>query len=100
MPDKLKVAIIGHTGRGNYGHGFDTCWRAMEEVRIVGVADPNDSGRAAAKKRLNAPAAFADYRRLLDETRPSGVGVNALFESFPNLFGINRGVGTGLPFDD
>lgn len=75
MPNKLKIAVIGHTGRGNYGHGFDTCWREMKEVQIVGVADANDAGRAAAKKRLNAPAAFADYRKLLDETKPDIVSI-------------------------
>jgi predicted dehydrogenase len=75
MPDKLKVAIIGHTGRGNYGHGFDTCWSAMDEAQIVGVADANDAGRAAAAKRLKAPAAFADYRKLLDETKPDIVSI-------------------------
>ena len=22
-----RVAVIGHTGRGNYGHGLDTVWK-------------------------------------------------------------------------
>lgn len=70
MPGKYKVAIIGHTGRGDYGHGIDVCWREMEEAEIVGVADPHEGGREAAKTRLRAPKAFADYRQLLDETTP------------------------------
>ena len=24
---KLRVGVIGHTGRGNYGHGLDTMWK-------------------------------------------------------------------------
>ncbi len=75
MPDKFKIAIIGHTGRGNYGHGIDTCWLKMDETQIVGVADANDAGRAAAKKRLSAPKAFADYRKMLNETQPDIVSI-------------------------
>jgi len=75
MPDKLKIAIVGHTSRGNYGHGLDVCWREMPEVEIVGVADANEKGLADAKARLGAPRAFADYRRLLDETKPDIVSI-------------------------
>lgn len=77
MPDKLKIAIVGHTGRGNYGHGLDVCWREMHEVDIVGVADANEKGLAEAKARLNAPTGFADYRRMLDETKPDIVSICA-----------------------
>ncbi len=75
MSDKFKIAIIGHSGRGNYGHGIDTCWLKMNEAKIVGVADANEAGRAAAKTRLHAPKAFADYRKLLDETKPDIVSI-------------------------
>ena len=75
MPDKIKVGIIGHTGRGDYGHGLDICWREMEEAVIVGVADADQQGRAAAKARLRAPAAFADYRELMDRTKPDIVSI-------------------------
>ena len=40
--DKARVAVIGHTGRGNYGHGLDTVWLHVPEATIVGVADPNE----------------------------------------------------------
>ena len=69
-PRKYQVAIIGDTKRGRYGHGLDTCWLSMPEAQIIGVADPDDAGRAAARKRLGAPLAFADYREMLDTTRP------------------------------
>ena len=76
MPDKVRVAIIGHTGRGDYGHGLDVCWREMsDEATIVAVADADDAGRAAAKTRLRAPKYFADYRKMLDETKPDIVSI-------------------------
>ena len=51
-PRKLSVGVIGHTGRGNYGHKLDTVWLKLEETEIVAVADPDESGLAKACKRL------------------------------------------------
>ncbi len=75
MPAKYRIGIIGHTGQGDYGHGLDTAWLHLPEVEIVGVADAHDEGRAAAAKRLGAPQTFADYRKLLDETKPDIVSI-------------------------
>jgi predicted dehydrogenase len=75
MPAKYRVGVIGHTGRGNYGHGIDTVWRHFEQCEIVGVADADDAGRAAAANRLKVPRAYADYRQLLDETKPDIVAI-------------------------
>ena len=41
-----KVCVIGHTGRGNYGHGLDVVWNLLNETTIVAVADANAVGRA------------------------------------------------------
>lgn len=75
MADKLRVAVIGHTGHGNYGHGIDTVWLQFPMCEIVGVADADETGRAAAVKRLKTPQAFADYRAMLDEVKPQIVGI-------------------------
>ncbi|MGE0756188.1 MAG: Gfo/Idh/MocA family protein [Pirellulaceae bacterium] len=75
MPKKYRVGVIGHTGKGNYGHGVDMVWREMPNCEVVAVADADEKGRADAAKRLNAPQAFADYRQLLDETKPDIVGI-------------------------
>jgi predicted dehydrogenase len=75
MPAKYRVGVIGHTGRGDYGHNLDTVWLHLPEVEIVGVADPHEQGRAAAARRLEAPQAFADYRKLLDDTKPDIVSI-------------------------
>ncbi len=75
MADKIRVAVIGHTGRGNYGHGIDTVWLQFPSCEIVGVADAGETGRAQAAKRLKAPKAFADWRAMLDEVKPQIVGI-------------------------
>lgn len=72
---KYRVAVIGHTGRGNYGHGIDTVWREIPEAEVVGVADADQQGLAAAIKRLDAPKGYADYRKMLDELKPDLVAV-------------------------
>jgi predicted dehydrogenase len=72
---QYKVAVIGRTGRGNYGHGLDVVWKDIDGVEIVAVADEDEKGRAAAAERLNAPRAYADYRRMLDKERPQIVSV-------------------------
>ncbi len=72
---KLRVAVIGHTGRGNFGHGLDTVWMGLEETDIVAVADANAQGLANAKKKLKVSKGFADYRAMLKEMRPDIVAV-------------------------
>ncbi len=72
---KYRVAVIGRTGRGDYGHGLDVVWNGIEQARIVAVADEDDKGRAAAAKRLKAPNAYADYRQMLEKERPQIVSV-------------------------
>lgn len=70
MLRKYRIGVIGDTGRGNYGHGIDTVWLDIPGCEIVGVADADERGRAAAVQRLKAPQGFADYRQLLDATKP------------------------------
>ena len=65
-----RVGIIGHTGRGDYGHGLDVAFNGLPGVQVVAVADPDEQGRAAALKATNAGAAYADWRELLRMERP------------------------------
>lgn len=74
-PPKYRVAVIGHTGRGNYGHGLDRVWLDVPGSQIVAVADADPKGLAEAQKRLGAPQGFADYRRMLDEVKPELVSI-------------------------
>ena len=72
---KRRVAVIGHTGRGNYGHGLDKVWTLLNGVEIVGVADADEPGLKKAVDRLSPGRAFRDYRQMLRETRPELVSV-------------------------
>ncbi len=77
MAKTYRVAVIGRTGKGDYGHGLDTVWTAVDNVEIVAVADDDDKGRAAAASRLKAKNAYADYRQMLDKEKPQIVSVAA-----------------------
>lgn len=68
MTKTYRVGIIGSTGRGNYGHGVDVAFTKLDNVEIAAVADPDPAGREAAQQRTGATTAFADYRRMLNET--------------------------------
>src|SRR5438132_5680346 len=75
MAKKYRVAVIGRTGKGNYGHGLDVVWKAFDNVEIVAVADENKTGLAAAVKRLGAANGYEDYRQMLDKEKPQIVSV-------------------------
>ena len=66
----LRVAVIGHTGRGNYGHDLDLAWAHLPETEVVGIADPDPAGLVKRRDRLKAKSSFNDYRKMLDETKP------------------------------
>lgn len=75
MDSKYRVAVIGSTGRGDYGHGLDVMWRDVPRCEVVAVADDHPEGLKAAAARLGAPAAYSDYRQMLDQARPQIVAV-------------------------
>lgn len=73
--DKLRVAVIGHTGRGDYGHGLDVVWQQFPEVEIIAVADADAAGLAKAQKRLKLETGFADYKAMLAQSKPDIVAI-------------------------
>jgi predicted dehydrogenase len=75
MPAKFRVGIIGHTGRGNYGHGLDTCFQRHERCEVVGLADADEKGRLEMAAKLKIDSTFADYRELLDSAKPDIVAI-------------------------
>jgi predicted dehydrogenase len=77
IPTPLKVAVIGHTGRGDYGHGLDTVWQRNGRTSIVAVADANEVGlaKAATRLKLDSAASFGDYRQMLTKVRPDIVAI-------------------------
>ncbi len=72
---KLKAAIIGHTGRGDYGHGLDIIFQNRPNIELVAVADAHPEGLAKMAAKLKAPRSFADYRAMLEKERPQLVAV-------------------------
>jgi len=79
MARKWRVAVIGRTGKGGYGHGLDVVWQAFDNVALVAVADEDEKGRAAAAKKINARAAYADYRQMLAREKPDIVAIGDRF---------------------
>jgi predicted dehydrogenase len=74
---KLRVALIGHTGRGNYGHGLDTLWKAIPATEIVAIADADAKGLEAELKKIGTGKGFADYHAMLTEVKPDIVAIGA-----------------------
>lgn len=72
---KLKAAIIGHTGAGDYGHGIERLFAGLPNVSVMAVADPQDAGRAKAKATCSAARDYADYRAMLEQEKPELVAI-------------------------
>jgi len=72
---KYRAAVIGHTGRGNYGHGLDVVWRAFEEIEVVAVADPDEAGLSKAVARSGAKRGYRDFREMLRREKPGLVSI-------------------------
>jgi predicted dehydrogenase len=72
---KYRVAIIGDTGHGNYGHDWDVAWAKFNNVEIVAIADPDPAGRAKALERSRARKGYADYREMLAVEKPDIVTI-------------------------
>lgn len=72
---KLRVGIIGATGRGDYGHAVDVAFTKIPRVEIVALADHDAQGRAAAAKRTNPKTVYADYHEMLDKEQLQMVAI-------------------------
>jgi len=72
---KLRVAVIGHTGRGNYGHGIDTMWATLPMTEIVAVVDADEKGLAAELKKLKVEKGYSDYHQMLKEAKADIVAI-------------------------
>jgi predicted dehydrogenase len=72
---KHRVALIGHTGRGNYGHGLDTLWKAIPATEIVAIADADAKGLENELKKIGTGKGFADYKAMLAEVKPDLVAI-------------------------
>lgn len=71
----LRVAVIGHTGRGGYGHGLDTMWAAIPATGIVAIADAAAGGLKTELGKIGVGKGFADYKVMLAEMKPDIVAI-------------------------
>jgi predicted dehydrogenase len=74
-PRRFTAAVIGHTGRGNFGHSMDLVFANRPGIEVVGLADPDEAGRSKAQQRVGARRTYADYREMLQKERPQLVSV-------------------------
>jgi predicted dehydrogenase len=70
-----KAAVIGHTGRGDYGHGMESIFQGRPAIELVALAEPDPQGRAATAKWVGAARAYADYREMLVREQPELVSI-------------------------
>ena len=72
---KLRAAIIGHTGKGDYGHGLDVIFNGRPEIEVVAIADPHEAGRAKAAQRCGAKRQYARWEEMLETEKPHLVSI-------------------------
>ena len=72
---KYRVAIIGRSGKGNYGHGLDKVWKEIPQAEIVGIADENPAGLKRTAESLGVKSRYIDYHKMLQAERPDIVSV-------------------------
>lgn len=71
----LRAAVIGHTGRGDYGHGLERIFVGRPGIELVALADPDAAGRQRTAKSLGVTRTYADWRELLARERPQLVSL-------------------------
>jgi len=70
-----RTAVIGWTGRGDYGHGLDVATLDQPKLKLVAVADDDAEGRSRAAARLRVDKSYGDYREMLRAEKPEFVVV-------------------------
>ena len=74
MSKTYSAAVIGSTGKGNYGHRLDSAFD-IEGVELVAIADDDPEGLADAGERLGVSQLYRDYRRMLETEKPDFVSI-------------------------
>ena len=72
---QYRVAVIGSTGRGDYGHDLHKAWLTIPNAQIIAMADDNREGGRAVAEELEVDHVYTDYRKMLDEQRPDIVTI-------------------------
>lgn len=72
---KYRACIIGDTKDGGYGHDVHLIFKTRADVEIVGLADPDEAGRAQHATDCGAKTQYADYKEMLAKEKPDLVAV-------------------------
>ena len=72
---QYRAAVIGHTGLGGYGHGWDAAFNPFDAIDVVAVADPDDAGRKEVMDHTGAKQGYGDYREMLRKENPNLVAI-------------------------
>jgi predicted dehydrogenase len=74
-PKRYRAAILGRTGGGDYGHGYDQIFNGLDQVTVQAVADPDPTGRLKAAQRSGARRHYADFQEMLRQEKPDLVSI-------------------------
>jgi predicted dehydrogenase len=72
---RYRVALIGDTGHGNFGHDWDLAFNSLPNTEVVAVADPDERGRARAVSRSRARKEYPGYVEMLRAEKPDIVAI-------------------------
>ena len=84
----LRAVLVGHTGRGNYGHSLDRVFRDVPGVELAAVADPVEDGRAKAKATSGAARVYADWREMFEREKPELVCIASRWSEHRHEIGM------------
>jgi predicted dehydrogenase len=77
MAEQMRVAVIGSSSAGGWGHEIDQLFINLPGVRVVAAADDTEDGLAAALKRhgLGNSAGFGDWQQMLAAVKADIVAI-------------------------
>jgi predicted dehydrogenase len=67
--------VIGRTGGGDYGHGYDIIFKDLDNVSVEAIADQDAEGLKKAAARSGALRQYRDYREMLQKEKPDLVSI-------------------------
>lgn len=70
-----RACIIGDSKQGGYGHDMHLAFDLNPRIQVVGLADPDEEGRAKFGAESKATTLYADYREMLEKEKPDIVAV-------------------------
>jgi predicted dehydrogenase len=72
---RYRACIIGDSTAGGYGHSMHLAFDLQPNVEVVGLADPDEAGRAKHAAECKAQRSYADYREMLATEKPDLVAI-------------------------